>query len=177
MEIESAQLFITFVQGPATADTTADQIEQWWTSRQQIYAHVKTIMIDLDNGPEVSSSRRQFMKRLIEFANRYDIVIELVYYPPYHSKYNIIERCWGILEQHWNGTQLKTIQDAVQWAKSMTWKCVSPIVEFIDKSYCKGVTLTKPAFAKLNQVLERKAGIDKWSVIIKPQPSIQHRSH
>jgi hypothetical protein len=59
----------------------------------------------------------------------------------------------------------------------MTWKCVSPIVEFIDKSYCKGVTLTKPAFAKLNQVLERKAGIDKWSVIIKPQPSIQHRSH
>jgi transposase len=27
-----------------------------------------------------------------------------VYYPPYHSKYNLIERCWGILEQHWNGT-------------------------------------------------------------------------
>jgi hypothetical protein len=99
------------------------------------------------------------------------IVIELVYYPPYHSKYNIIERCWGILEQHWNGTQLKTIQDAVQWAKSMTWKCVSPILELIDKSYCKGVTMTKQAFAKLNQVLERKGGIDKWSVIIKPQPS------
>jgi Rhodopirellula transposase DDE domain len=23
--------------------------------------------------------------------------IKLVYYPPYHSKYNLIERCWGIL--------------------------------------------------------------------------------
>jgi Rhodopirellula transposase DDE domain len=171
LEIECAQLFITFVQGPATADTTADQIEQWWTSRKHNYSNVKTIMIDLDNGPEVSSSRRQFMKRLIEFANRYEIIIELVYYPPYHSKYNIIERCWGILEQHWNGTQLETIQDAVQWAKSMTWKCVSPIVEFIDKSYRKGVTMTKQAFAKLNQALERKAGIDKWSVTIKPQPS------
>jgi hypothetical protein len=33
------------------------------------------------------------------------------------------------------------------------------------------VTMTKQAFAKLNQALERKAGIDKWSVTIKPQPS------
>jgi transposase len=39
-----------------------------------------------------------------------------VYYPPYHSKYNLIERCWGILENHWNGTfgtdrELSTIFD------------------------------------------------------------------
>jgi len=29
--------------------------------------------------------------------------IQLLYYPSYHSKYNPIERCWGILEVHWNG--------------------------------------------------------------------------
>jgi Rhodopirellula transposase DDE domain len=128
-------------------------------------------MIDLDNGPEVSSSRRQFMKRLIEFANEQGLEIELVYYPPYHSKYNNIERCWGTLERHWNGTQLKTIHDAVKWASSMTWKAVTPVVEFIDKVYCKGVTLTKQAFRKLNQLLRRQAGIEKWSVIIEPQLS------
>jgi hypothetical protein len=171
LEIDSDQLFITFVAGPATADTTADQLEHWWSNRQQIYPNVKRLMIDLDNGPEVSSSRRQFMKRLIEFANENEIEIELVYYPPYHSKYNRIERCWGILEQHWNGTQLKTIQDAVKWAGSMTWKSVAPVVEFIDKVYCKGVTLTKWAFAQLNQALLRQPGIGKWSVIIKSQPS------
>jgi hypothetical protein len=38
-------------------------------------------MIDLDNGPEFSSSRRPFMKRLIEFAISQEIAIELVYYP------------------------------------------------------------------------------------------------
>jgi len=27
-------------------------------------------------------------------------------YPPYHSKYNPVERCWGILEKHWNGARL-----------------------------------------------------------------------
>ena len=47
-------------------------------------------------------------------------MIELVYYPPYHSKYNRIERCWGVLEQHWNGTQLTTLEIAFAWAKSMT---------------------------------------------------------
>jgi Rhodopirellula transposase DDE domain len=108
---------------------------------------------------------------LNDFSNGHGIEIELVYYPPYHSKYNLIERCWGTLEQHWNGTQLKTIQDAVNWARSMAWKSVAPIVEFIDKIYSKGVTLSKQAFVKLNQVLHRQAGIDKWSVVIKPRPS------
>lgn len=111
------------------------------------------------------------MKRLIEFANEQELEIELVYYPPYHSKYNIIERCWGTLERHWNGTQLKTIHDAVKWASSMTWKSVNPVVEFIDKVYCNGVTLTKQAFRKLNEQLRRQAGIEKWSVIIEPQLS------
>jgi hypothetical protein len=50
-------------------------------------------------------------------------------------------------------------------------KSVAPIVEFIDQIYCKGVTLTKQAFARLNQVLHRGAGIDQWSVVIQPQPS------
>jgi Rhodopirellula transposase DDE domain len=100
---------------------SADQLEQWWLGRKQINSHVWRLMIDLDNGPEVSSSRRQFMKRLNDFSNRHGIEIDLVYYPPYHSKYNLIERCWGILEQHWNGTQLKTIQDAVNWASQRTF--------------------------------------------------------
>ena len=29
-----------------------------------------------------------------------------MYYPPYHSKYNPIERCWGVLEVYWNGELL-----------------------------------------------------------------------
>ena len=33
---------------------------------------------------------------------------------------NQIERCWGVLEQHWNGTQLTTLEMAFAWAKSMT---------------------------------------------------------
>jgi transposase len=29
----------------------------------------------------------------------------LAYYLPYHSKYNPIERVWGVLEHHWTGRE------------------------------------------------------------------------
>jgi hypothetical protein len=34
---------------------------------------------------------------MIEFADKNNLEIVLAYYPPYHSKYNPVERCWGIV--------------------------------------------------------------------------------
>ena len=31
---------------------------------------------------------------LVEFADEFGLTIQLAYYPPYHSKYNPIERVW-----------------------------------------------------------------------------------
>jgi len=173
LEIGSNKLFIEFVSGPCTSDTFADQLNDWWELRKETHTHVKTIMIDLDNGPEISSHRTQFMARMIEFADKQNLIIELVYYPPYHSKYNRIERCWSALERHWNGTQLHTLEKAVGWAKSMTWNSLSPIVGVTTKLYANGVKLTKKAFAKLASRLQRTAGVEWWSVRIVPHPYIQ----
>ncbi|MBM4075418.1 MAG: hypothetical protein FJ267_07225 [Planctomycetes bacterium] len=43
-----------------------------------------------------------------------------VYWLPLHSKYNPIERCWGIREQHWNGTLIDNITTALNQASTMT---------------------------------------------------------
>ena len=99
LEIESNQHFIEFVSGPCTSDTFADQLNDWWELRKEIHTNVKTIMIDLDNGPQISSHRTQFIACMIEFADKQNLIVELVYYPPYHSKYNRIERCWSALER------------------------------------------------------------------------------
>jgi transposase len=87
------------------------------TARWHLTAAVKA-----DNGPESSGRRTQFLHRMVQFADTIGKPIQLLYYPPYHSKYNPIERCWGILEQHWNGTKLTDAQTMFQWAKTMTWK-------------------------------------------------------
>ncbi|MBW4694453.1 MAG: ISAzo13 family transposase, partial [Lyngbya sp. HA4199-MV5] len=47
-------------------------------------------------------------------------------------------RCWGILEQHWNGTQLKDVATMRAWAQSMTWKGTHPIVQLNQKFTRKG---------------------------------------
>jgi hypothetical protein len=70
---------------------------------------LRNIQIKVDNGPESSGVRTQFLKRMVEFADHTRKIVQLLYYPPYHSKYNPIERCWGILEQHWNGAKLMTL--------------------------------------------------------------------
>ncbi|RZN38564.1 MAG: hypothetical protein EF813_04795 [Methanosarcinales archaeon] len=57
--------------------------------------------------------------------------------PHYHSKYNPIERWWWVLEMHWNGALLSSVDKAVRWAETMTWNGVHTTVHLIDKVYRK----------------------------------------
>ncbi len=152
-----------------TSDFIADGLERWWSERKSSYPGVTRIHIELDNGPEIASSRTQFLKRLVEFVDRHRVAVELVYLPPYHSKYNPIERCWGVLEQHWNGTLLSSVATTVRWAGSMTWRGIRPLVREITTTYQRGVRLTKAAFRPFAQRLIRSATLPKWSLCIRPQ--------
>ncbi|MFT6148071.1 MAG: hypothetical protein ACJAUH_000751 [Saprospiraceae bacterium] len=48
------------------------------------------LMIDLDNGKLVAENTKQFLKRISEFSQKVGIPTQMVYYLPYHSKYNLI---------------------------------------------------------------------------------------
>jgi DDE family transposase len=107
------------------------------------------------------------MQRLVDFAQQYRITIRLAYYPPYHSKYNPIERCWGVLEGHWNGSLLDSVNAVIQYASSMTWKGASPVVELVSTVYQTGVKLTKQAMNALETQFDRLPHLDKWFVDIR----------
>ena len=153
----------------STSDVIADNLELWWKERQVLYPHIRTPMIDLDDGPEVASRRTQFMKRLVSFADKHKPTIEWVDYPPYHSRYHAVERCWGVLEQLCNGTLLTSISTTLKWARSMTCKKIHPLVRLLDASYQIGVKLTKQEFASISARLQRSQVRAKWSVVITPQ--------
>ncbi len=165
----SGQLFFNFGTSRETSDFLADTLESWWETRKSTHPQVRKLVIELDNGPELQSHRTQFMKRLVEFADRSELELELVYFPPYHSKYNPIERCWGILEMHWNGTLLDGIETTLGWARTMTWKGLPPIVKLFERTYERGVKLTRQAFASIAARLERSATLPRWSLKILPQ--------
>ena len=105
---------------------------------------------------------------MVEFSQRIGKPIQLLYYPPYHSKYNPIERCWGILEQHWNGTKLIARQTMLAWAQSMTWKGLKPIVYLSQVTYATGISLSKSAMRVVEPYLERNPELPNWDILIRP---------
>ena len=153
-----------------TSDCLVDCLVQWWAHVCGRFAHLTTLVLNLDDGPENHRRRTQFMLRLLEFAQQTELHLRLAYYPPYHSKYNPVERCWGILENHWQGSLLDSLETVLQFARTMTWTGAPPIVEVVTTAYQTGVTLTKPAMAHVEAHLERLPDREKWFVGIACSP-------
>jgi DDE family transposase len=166
---ESGALHITFGSSYKTSDFIVDVLEAKWAALDaQDKAATSLIQIKMDNGPESSGKRTQFLHRMVQLADNIQKPIQLLYYPPYHSKYNPIERCWGILELKWNGAKLIDAETMVEWAKRMTWKGIHPVVELSRKLYQKGISLGKAAMQAIEERLERHPALPKYDIVIKP---------
>jgi hypothetical protein len=161
------QPYFYFNESKVTPDMMVDCLEQIWTSLDNQY-HVEKLVINLDNGPENHSGRTQFIKRMVDFATTNRVEIYLAYYPPYHSKYNPIERVWGVLENHWNGELLDSREKILMLAESMTWNGNQPVVQENPAMYETGKTLSKEEMARYESQLERHQGLEKWFVRIRP---------
>jgi len=160
------RFWIYVVPSPATADAIVDGLEAWWSENRAMFPHVKRLVIDQDNGPENNSHRTQFMARMVRFADEARIDVRLAYYPPYHSKYNPVERCWGALEKFWNGSVVDTVAAVLGYASNMTWRGVHPVVRLVEKVYEKGVSLSKVAMAAVEKRLARDGTLGRWFVDI-----------
>ncbi len=163
----SDEVFFYGVISKVTSDCLVDRLAEWWETVRERFSHIKMLVVNVDNGPETHSRRTQFMQRLLEFVQQYHISVRLAYYPPYHSKYNPIERCWGILEQHWNGALLDSVEAVIRYAASMTWKGKHPIVELVTTTYQTGVKLTKEAMETVETHLQRLPSLEKWFVDVR----------
>ena len=164
------ELFLYAVTSRVTSDCLVDRLAQWWAAVRARFAHSTTLVRNLDNGPENHRHRTQFMHRLVPFAADSGLIVRLAYSPPYHSKYHPVERCWGILEQHWNGTLLDAFDTVLRFAATMTWKGARPTVTPVTTAYERGVTLTKEAMAGVEARLTRHPTLGKWFVDIHPPP-------
>jgi hypothetical protein len=159
-------LFLYFTASSVTADFMVDMLDRWWCKSRKRFPLVKALVINQDNGPENQSRRTQFLKRMVGFAADHELLIRLAYYPPYHSKYNAIEHCWGTLETHWNGEILDEVATVLRFARSMTWNGKHPRVEFVTKVYRKGVRLTAQAMKEIEAQVNRLPKLGKWFVDI-----------
>ena len=165
----TGELYLYLTTSRVTSDFIVDCLTDFWQTVKAQFPQVTSLLINADNGPENHSRRTQFMFRLTQLADDQQLHLRLAYYPPYHSKYNPIERVWGGLEQHWNGTLLDQVDTVVAFAKSFIWRQLQPVVSQVRKVYHTGQTLSKPAMQLLERTrFHRLPGLDKWFVSIFP---------
>lgn len=165
-EVTTNNCFMVFGNSKETSDFIVDSLEWWWDERQFMSNDYDLLMIDLDNGPPVGGRTKRFLQRMVEFSKKIGLPIQFVYYPPYHSKYNAVERVWAALEHYWNPLVLDTVENTIDIAKRMTWNGFNPIVHFLDKVYETGVEVTAKELRKIEQFITRNPDLKKWDFII-----------
>jgi hypothetical protein len=161
------ELSLYLCRSKVTADCIVDCLNDWWEKTKLRFPTVTMLVINQDNGPENHSRRTQSMKRILEFVDAHQLDVRLAYYPPYHSKYNPVERCWGVLEQHWNGSLLSDLQAVVGFAQSMTWQGHAPIVQVVNQTYATGCRLSQALMREVEAQLSRFESLGRWFIDIR----------
>ena len=159
--------FFNYTSKPTSLDLV-DCIEEFFVE-QYLNSDINKLMIFLDNGPDNSGVRTIFLSGLITVVEKYNIEIELVYYPPYHSKYNMQDSIWARLENIWNGFLLETVDICLNFMKNLTWNGVKSVTKLKEVKYEKGLTVNKKEMQELEyKHITRTESIKKWSVLITP---------
>lgn len=152
-----------------TSDSWVDALQLWWTHVRGRFGHIKRLVIYMDNGPNNSGRRTQFLKRIVQFADWSGLEVRLVYYPPYHSKYNPVERCWSALEGKFSGVLMSCVSIVLWCAARMTWKKHHPEIAQLPGDYPSGVKLSAKEMAPWEARLDRSPKLPKYDITIKPQ--------
>jgi hypothetical protein len=169
LEPVSGRSFLFFTSSYKTSDFMVDGLLLWWNERKQDIRHIKRLVINMDNGPECSGRRSQFLKRMVEFVDMTELLVRVIYYPPYHSKYNGIERYWAGLEKSWNGYLLDSVSTVLKRASNFIWKGFGAIVQLLSGLYEKGIRIFGKERSGLEERLQRSEQLPLYDIIIRPK--------
>ena len=166
LESVTGRSFLFFTSSYKTSDFMVDGLLLWWNERKKDLNDVKRLVINMDNGPECSGRRSQFLQRMVEFVDMTELSVRIIYYPPYHSKYNGIERYWAGLEKSWHGYLLDTVSVVLNRASNFVWKGLRATVQLLISVYEKGIKVCGKERAKLEQRLQRSEQLPLYDIII-----------
>jgi hypothetical protein len=76
---EHDDLWLDMARSKVTSDFIVDRPGRWWQEVRLRFLGAKKPVIHLDNGPEDHGRRRQFLKRVVEFAREYGLEVQLAY--------------------------------------------------------------------------------------------------
>lgn len=168
--IKTNEVTVYCTTSKSTAKFKVDCLENQIKRDKSINPNINKVYLFLDNGPENSSHRTLWMLSLIQLSIKLNVTIELVYYPPYHSKYNLIEHFWGVLQRSWNGLIIDSLLKLIGAINGTKWNKINAKGILVKKEYKNGETVDKEELKILidKHVTYPTKGIEKWSPVITP---------
>ena len=154
-----------------TSRFVCDNIARVWEQHLKWqYPDAHTLVILCDGGGSNSSAHRIVKQDLMDLANKLDIRLLVVHYPPYCSKFNPIEhRLFSQITRSWSGALLMSLQNAAYRAAMTTTKNGLKVhVHINSKTY----DIKRPIDESYQKRLARQVvfaqELGKWNYLVKP---------
>ena len=124
-----------------TSELACESIELWWREQgSRDYPEADELLVLCDVGGSNSSSHDIFKEDLQALANRLELKIRIAHYPPYCSKYNLIEhRVFPHITRACQGVPLESVETAQHYMQKVeTTTGLKVVVRIIDKVFETG---------------------------------------
>ncbi|MFT4224746.1 ISAzo13-like element transposase-related protein [Dysgonomonas sp.] len=132
-------------------------------------AHSPVIMCD--GGGSNSSLHRIIKQDLMDLANRLNINLLVMHYPPYCSKWNPIEhRLFSQITRSWSGAPLLSVKEAAKRAaRTTTSKGLVVKVDINTKTYDIQRPVKESYERRVAKRIVFHGKLPKWNYLIKPE--------
>jgi Rhodopirellula transposase DDE domain len=100
---------------------------------------------------------------LIKNVVKNQVSVSLANYLPYHSKYNPLERVGAVLENHWKGEMLDSVEKVLGIARNMKYNGKNSVVKLINSTNEKVIKLIQKDRKQLEKMIAKITGIEKWA--------------
>ena len=154
-----------------TSKFVCDNIKRVWDQYlKEQYPDAHTIAILCDGGGSNSSSHRIVKQDLMDLANRLNMRLLVMHYPPYCSKFNPIEhRLFSQITRSWNGAPLMSVEDAAERAARTTTKTgLKVYADINNKTYDIKRQVDESYEKRLSWQVVFSQTLPKWNYLIKP---------
>ena len=133
--------FITLGTSKDTSEFTCDSFRNWWYHQGQYdYPRATSILTLCDGGGSNNSRHYIFKEDLQKLVDEIGVPIRIAHYPPYCSKYNLIEhRMFPHVTRSCQGVIFKNIEIVKElMEKTTTSKGLQVTVQILDRVYKTG---------------------------------------
>lgn len=63
---------------------------------------------------------------------------------------------------------MDSIEAALEWAKRMTWRGISPLVQLVETTYEKGIKVAATELEAFQPFWQRSESLPKWDITVTP---------